>query len=436
MTKELVAVILAGGVGNRFWPFVTDKILFPWFGKPFIEYSVCSVLPPEVTRVVLVTNPVNNAHLSTIHFPVPSITVVQRMPMGIADALLSASSELSDCALLIVNGDDVTDSGVFSQVVQKAMSTNAFGVIPGYVTPNYFPGGYVQTEGERITGIIEKPEEGKEPGNIIAMLGHYIADSNELISELRKMKSDADDVYEKTLDVLMKRHEFLLYTHDGDFASLKYPWHVLDVNDVLLKTIKSYRGKNIDIKSNVIIEGNVYIEDNVKIFENTKIVGPCYIGKDTIIGNNNIIRQSHIGANCITGFNSDISRSYIGDDCWLHNNYIGDSVLEGNVSMGGGAACANLRLDDGLIKSDIKHTPVSTAKNKLGALIGKHSRIGVHTSIMPGVKIGKGTFVGSGVVLDKDVPEDSFCIVKSSYTISKNNTSVEQAHRENFKQKI
>lgn len=436
MTKELVAVILAGGVGNRFWPFVTDKILFPWFSRPFIEYSVCAVLPPDVTRVVLVTNPQNNSHLSTIRFPVPSVTVVQRMPMGIADALLSASSELSDCALFIMNGDDVTNSDVFSQVVNKAKASNAFGVIPGYITPNYFPGGYIQTDGERITGIIEKPPEGKEPGNIIAMLGHYISDSNELIAELKKMKSDQDDVYEKTLDVLMKRHDFQLYTHTGDFASLKYPWHVLDVTDVLLKTLKSFRGKNVEIRSNVVIEGTVYIEDNVKIFENTKIVGPCYIGKGTIIGNNSIIRQSHIGANCVTGFNSDISRSYIGDDCWLHNNYIGDSVLEGNVSMGGGAACANLRLDDGPIKSDIKNIPVSTSKNKLGALIGKHTRIGVHTSIMPGVKIGKGTFVGSGVVLDKDLPEDSFCIVKSSYTISKNKTSVEGSHRDDFKLKI
>ena len=189
---------------------------------------------------------------------------------------------------------------------------------------------------------------------------------------------------------------------------------MLDVNDVLLKTVSHHRGKNILIKSNVIIEGEVHIEDDVKIFENTKIIGPCYIGKGTIIGNNNIIRQSYLGANCVTGFNSDISRSYIGDDCWFHNNYIGDSVLEGNVSMGGGASCANLRLDDGPIYSTVKNEALHTTKHKLGALVGKHTRIGVHTSIMPGIKIGKGSFVGSGVVLDKDLPEDSFCIVKSS----------------------
>ena len=66
--------------------------------------------------------------------------------------------------------------------------------------------------------------------------------------------------------------------------------------------------------------------------------------------------------------------------------------------MGAGAALANLRLDDGVIQS--------SGKNKLGVMIGMHVRIGVNASIMPGIKIGKGSFVGSGVVLDRDLPEE------------------------------
>ncbi len=434
--NNLTAVVLAGGVGNRFWPFITDKILFPWFGKPFIEYSVNRVLPKEVTKVVLVSNPTNHAHLTSLRFNVPSVTVMQRSALGISDALLTAETEIENKSLLIINGDDVTNDNLFTAVLQKAQSTHAFGVIPAFVTSEYFPGGYLSVTGQTIHEVVEKPERGQEPSKLVAMLGHYISDANELLHELKHTHSDADDVYEKALTTLMKRHEFVVHTHSGSFASLKYPWNVLDVNEVMLSSITHHRGKNIVIKANVIIEGDVYIEDDVKIFENTKIIGPCYIGKGTIIGNNNIIRQSYIGANCVTGFNSDISRSYIGDDCWFHNNYIGDSVLEGNISMGGGAACANLRLDDGEISSTIKNIPLGTTKRKLGALIGKHTRIGVHTSIMPGIKIGKGSFVGSGVVLDKDLPEDSFCIVKSSYTVTKNRISVESANREAFKKAI
>jgi bifunctional UDP-N-acetylglucosamine pyrophosphorylase/glucosamine-1-phosphate N-acetyltransferase len=96
--------------------------------------------------------------------------------------------------------------------------------------------------------------------------------------------------------------------------------------------------------------------------------------------------------------------------------------------MGGGAALANLRLDDGIIQS--------SGKNKLGVMIASHVRIGVNASIMPGIKIGRGSFIGSGVVLDRDLPEESYCMVKSSYTIMRNNKNVEFQNRDEFKKLI
>ena len=112
MKRELVALVLAGGVGNRFFPFTTDKILFPWFGKPFAQYSIFDGFPEEVTKVVLVTNSQNHETLSAFHFRVPHVTVLQRNPLGMADAILSAVSEIQDCSLLIINGDDVSDPPV------------------------------------------------------------------------------------------------------------------------------------------------------------------------------------------------------------------------------------------------------------------------------------------------------------------------------------
>ncbi len=172
------------------------------------------------------------------------------------------------------------------------------------------------------------------------------------------------------------------------------------------------------------------------IFENTKIVGPCYIGPDTIIGNNNIIRQSHIAGGCVTGFNTDITRSYIGDACWFHSNYIGDSVLEGNVSMGSGSVLANLRLDEGTIWSEVGGTRINTMRTKLGTIIGRDVRIGVNTSVMPGVKIGSQSFIGAGTIIDKDISDASFCMAKSTYTLTKNHHDVGLGHRDEFKKHV
>jgi NDP-sugar pyrophosphorylase family protein len=435
MNKKLTAVVLAGGAASRFWPFTASKTLFPFFGKSLFDFSVLSSLPKEVDNVVIISNSDNKEALERFTLDKPLLTVLQQNPLGMADAILSAASELRDCQLLIIIGDDVYDPSLLSHVLSVAKTKkDAFAVLPGWKTPGYFPGGYLRVDNDRILGIVEKPAPDAVPSPYVAISGHYIADSNIFLDELKRAKSETDDAYEQTLTMLALREKVYFTPYTGSFSSLKYPWNVLDTLSVLFDTqFKSRKGKNVQIKSNVVIEGEVYFGDNVKVFENTKIIGPCYIGENTIIGNNNIIRESHIGKNCVTGFNTDITRSYVGDNCWFHSNYIGDSILMNDISMGGGAKLANLRLDDGDISSTVKHVRMSTGRTKLGAMIGSGVRIGVNTSIMPGVKIGSGSYVGSGVTLDQDIAEKSFVALnKNSYTVT-TNTKEHSTPRDEFK---
>lgn len=424
--NDVTLIVLAGGEGKRFWPITTNKALFPFFGLPMFAQTI-SGAPPAVSRMIIVTSPANNNAIRSYRFKVEIATVMQKEPTGMADALLACRGVIKNSPIIIVNVDDLIDPELLSQVAREAQKRDVFGVIPGRKTARPGPFGYLSLAGDRVTGIVEKPEAGREPSPFVNIVCHYIADGSVFITELSKTKSTADDVYEKALSNLMKKHTFVFFPYEGPLAVLKYPWHVLDVMPGLFDGIEEYKGKNVLIKSNVIIEGPVYIEDGVKIFENSKILGPVFIGKNTIIGNNCIIRQSHIGADCVIGFNCDITRSYVGDNCWFHSNYVGDSVLEENISMGAGAVLANLRLDDGEI--------AGTGRNKLGAMIGKGVRIGVNASIMPGVKIGAHSFIGAGVVLDRDLPDNSFCIAKSGYAISKNIKRA-SASRESFKKKL
>ena len=62
-----------------------------------------------------------------------------------------------------------------------------------------------------------------------------------------------------------------------------------------------------------------------------------------------------------------------------------DSIIGNNCGFGAGAICANLRLDEKKIEET----------NKLGAILGDNIRIGVNTSLMPGVKIGSNTMITS-----------------------------------------
>lgn len=427
MKKDLAIVILAGGIGKRFAPFVTDKSLFPFAGEPIITANLRKFVTAGFTRFVIVTNESNDTAIRSMKFPSVTIeTVIQNNSNGMADALLVASRLLLGGAMLVVNAEDVVDESLYVTLLTRIRKKQPF--VVGRRVSEYFDGGYLELSSDRLVNIVEKPGVGHEPGNLVNLVFHYFPYADNFIEYLQRAKTTRDDLYEEALNLYIKEFPVSVVSYEGSWSPLKYPWHVLDMMKTMLSGFgKSTKGKHVDIRNNVLLEGPIVIGDNVKIFENTRIVGPTYIGDNTIIGSNNIVRESMIGSNSVTGFNTDIARSYIGDSCWFHSNYIGDSVLEGNVSMGSGTVLANFRLDEGNIRD--------TKRTKLGAMIARDVRIGVNTSIMPGIKIGTNSLIGAGLVIDKDVPEESFCMGKTSLEIKKNTWKV-TSERATYKAKL
>ncbi len=401
-----IAVVLAGGEGKRFWPIQTSKSMIPFLGKPLLVHNLNRLKLTGITDVIVVIHPQDKEAYSDLSVQGLTIrTVEQPAPNGMAGGVLAAASLIDGKPCFIMNAEDLVEETLYERVKQQIGGDTV--VLVGRKVKSYFPTGYYVLKGQNVVGLVEKPGEGNEPSDFAKVVFDYFPDPKKFIELLQSTKSERDDIYEKALNELLNDGKAKIISYDGYWHPTKYPWHILDIMDQLLLTVSEFRGKNVEIKSNVVIEGPVYIGDKVKIFENTKIVGPCYIGANTVIGNNNIIRHSQIGSGCVTGFNTDITRSYIGDNCWFHSNYIGDSVIEGDVSMGSGTVCANLRLDRGEIASVVGDNRITTRRTKLGALMGKNVRIGVNTSIMPGVKIGSDSMVGAGLVVNHDIPNDS-----------------------------
>ena len=142
-----------------------------------------------------------------------------------------------------------------------------------------------------------------------------------------------------------------------------------------------------------------------------KIVGPCYIGDDSVIGDYSLIRESQIGENCLIGSYTEIARSHIGNGVFLHRNYIGDSVLSDEVMIGAGGVTANFRFNERTVASMINDEKIDTNLSKLGALVGRLSKLGVNTTILPGIKIGKNCLVGPNETVRYDL-EDNIFLVK------------------------
>jgi bifunctional UDP-N-acetylglucosamine pyrophosphorylase/glucosamine-1-phosphate N-acetyltransferase len=140
-----------------------------------------------------------------------------------------------------------------------------------------------------------------------------------------------------------------------------------------------------------------------------------------------------IGAGSVVGFASEVARSWVGEKCWFHRNYVGDSVLEGRVAMGAGAVTANLRLDEGEVESVVKGKKTATGRVKLGLMSGAGVKIGVNSAVMPGVKIGGGSFLGPGTVLREDIPDGKAVFVEQKHVVKKNRVSSPEEGREGSK---
>jgi bifunctional N-acetylglucosamine-1-phosphate-uridyltransferase/glucosamine-1-phosphate-acetyltransferase GlmU-like protein len=90
-----------------------------------------------------------------------------------------------------------------------------------------------------------------------------------------------------------------------------------------------------------------------------------------------------------------------------HLSYVGDSILGEDCSLGAGTITANLRFDEAEVKSKVRGSWVNRGRKKLGAILGDGVRTGINVSIFPGVKIGRGSWIGPGAIVDGDIPSSA-----------------------------
>lgn len=400
---KTIALILAGGIGKRFSPLTTSKPLFHFLSKPLIEHQLISLRKAGFLKAVIVSSKKDENEISKIKIKgLKTKIVVQSHASGMADAVLASQEHIKDSSVLIINSSDLVEDNLFKEILQKKVGkSNNF--IIAKKQKEYFSGGYLTFKKNKLSGIIEKPEENNQPSNLLNLVFHYFVSANEFLEVLKSATSQDDDVYEKALTNFIKTNHVDVETYDGTWIPLKYPWHILDMNKYFLTNQGNFPNNAQEIASSAIIDKNVQIEKGARILENAVIKGPSYIGENTVIGTNSLVIEAMIGKNCVIGFTSEVTRSYLGNRTWLHHNYIGDSVLEGNHFFGNGVVTANFRLDAGEIHSTLREQRINTKRKKFGVVVAKGTNIGVNASLMPGVKVGASATIGPGEIVYKDI---------------------------------
>jgi acetyltransferase-like isoleucine patch superfamily enzyme len=170
-------------------------------------------------------------------------------------------------------------------------------------------------------------------------------------------------------------------------------------------------GENCIIKDNVII-GLKYSEDcsktvignNAIVREGSWIYADVEIGDDFITGHSILIREkTKIGNRVIVGTNTVIDGNVeMGSYIKLETNvYIPTHARIGSyVFIGPGAVLTNDKYPQRL-RDEYK---------PIGPVLEDGVTIGANATILPDIKIGKGSFIAAGSVVTEDIPEWSFAL--------------------------
>ncbi len=418
-------VFLCGGVGKRMFPITEDKFLLKLVGKTLLEHQIETAKKAGLWQFVIIGNPQNMGKIEEVVKEVADIEfelAVQEEPRGIADALISAENLIND-EVLVQSSDDIVGASAYLSLLDNKNGGSAVSYLLGYKVNDYFPGGYlVVDDSGNLKHIVEKPGRGKEPSQLVNILTHLHTEPKQLLRYAERVKTTGDDVYERAIGIMAKEgYNIRVVLYAGFWLPVKYPWHLLALVRRFLERSAGYVAPSARISEKATVEGKVIIMDEARVLENAVIKGPVFIGRGSVIGTGSLVRDyTHIGQNCVVGYTTEIKGSYIGDNCWFHKSYVGDSIISDGCSLGAGTVLANLRFDEENIKIRVGEELVDTGLEHLGAIIGEGCKTGANSSVMPGVRIGANSVVGSGVCLAKDLGQDQFAQCEPGYSITAN----------------
>lgn len=388
-------------------------------GRPLIWYTIENLAGAGIKDLIIVQGPKKDIETELINYAlkIPIRYVVQPEPKGMGNALFQAKDFLEE-HFFVLNAERFDGGDYLKPILEKHKSSAARIVLLGAKTNNPQLYGILNLDGDKVQGIVEKPEKGKEPSDI-KVLGVYLL-SREFIDYYQRVPERLF-AFEDALSLYMKEKDVRVVLVQKELSSFKYPWHLFEVTKSLTdRYLESKIAKTAKISKNVIIEGKVYIGENTRIFENAVIKGPCYIGEDCMVGNNTLIRDySNLERKTLIGAFAEITRSIFQEDCHTHSGYFGDSILGKGCKTGAGTITANVRLDRSEIKSIVKGEKIGTDLDSLGVIVGEATKIGIHCSLMPGVLIGSNCVIGPATLVFENIEDNATLFTEFKFTKKK-----------------
>ncbi len=401
-------MVLAAGKGERLWPLTETrpKHLLPVGGVSIIERTLRGLVKAGISEIVLVVKYKAEMVRSSLRegreIGCRIEYVNQRKLGGTADALRASRRRVEgEERFLTIYGDDYYEEDAIVRFLKRGKESSDI-MIGAAQVEDSSRFGSLDIKNGFVSSIREKAERGR--GKVNA--GVYLF-NQQVFSAIEKTTRSGRGEYELTDSLKLLIHQgkrikaFPL--ERGEWLGLSYPWDLLEANRLALdKQVALVKG---EVEQGVQIRGSASIGIGCKVKSGSYLEGPIFIDEGTSIGPNSYLRPyTSIGKRAKVGAGCEVKNSILMDDVKVpHLSYLGDSIIGKGSSLGAGTITANLRFDDAGVRSRVKGAWVDSGRRKLGAVLGDNIRTGINVSLLPGVKVGSGAWLGPGVVVQKDV---------------------------------
>ncbi len=395
------AVILAAGEGRRLTPLTNrrPKPMLPVANRPLLEHVVEAVAAADIDRIVLVVG-YRQERIRT-HFgdggewDVTIEYVEQSTQLGTGHAVLQAESVV-DGPFIVLNGDRIVDPSIIDEVRSRIRDGDAPAMA---VTPVAQPRSYgvVTLDGDRVTGIEEKPEGPVDTDRINAGVYGF---TPSVFDAIRRTHTAGELELTAVLDGASGLETATAVPYDGRWLDVSNLWDLLTVNAALVdevteadKGAEQSRDESGGLTDDVAVADDVALADDVAIADSVRIGPNVTIGGATAIGANATIEANAVVENAVVFPDAVIGAGAV----------VRDAIVAGNAHVGPNATIAGGPAT--VVVGDAVHHDVT-----LGGVVGDNTTVGAGATVTDGAVVGDDVRTDAGVVLDGRI--DSGAVVR------------------------
>lgn len=354
-TSDTTAVVLAAGEGQRLSPLTNrrPKPMVPVGNQPLIAHVLEAIAAAGVERVVVVVG-YERTRIQTYvgdgdDWGLDVTYAVQEPQLGTAHALLQAREQISG-PVVVTDGDRIVDPDAITGATRRltreteAVVTVARGPDPGEY-------GVVTLDGDRVSGIVEKPP-GEPPSEWINA-GVYafrssIFDVLEALDPAPGGEYRLPDAVSAILD-----DRVVAYRYDGRWLDVSYLWDLLAVTDAVgagaaeaggtqragaQVSTAAHVGPGATVGVSAVVGGGSAVGANAHVGANATLDRTVVL-PDATVGPGAVLKDCIVGANATVGPNATVpggEATVIVDD-ELHRGVPFGGAVGDNAHLGGGA---------------------------------------------------------------------------------------------------